>query len=212
MKRPKFATQDWWSPYPVGISENGSSPKIAHWGNMFPTLVFDHAKSFFFFFFSRLLLTVCFCLSLFPVQSSQGVLDLLMVLRVLRLVKIMGQIKRFVSTLTVQTARNVEKDVFRLVTSVRQRKNYSPWGVEPQTFGFCAPMLYLWAIETLWARPITKFMHDTCRAYCLDQQFRWRHEVRLFLGTRNIFCLTHVTTRKSIFLYFLTELKSYHLS
>ena len=92
---------------------------------MFPTLVFDHAKSFF-FFFSRLLLTVCFCLSLFPVQSSQGVLDLLMVLRVLRLVKIMGQIKRFVSTLTVQTARNVEKDVFRLVTSVRQRKNYIP--------------------------------------------------------------------------------------
>ena len=59
-------------------------------------------------------------------QSSQGVLDLLMVLRVLRLVKIMGQIKRFVSTLTVQTARNVEKDVFRLVTSVRQRKNSIP--------------------------------------------------------------------------------------
>ena len=59
-------------------------------------------------------------------QSSQGVLDLLMVLRVLRLVKIMGQIKRFVSTLTVQTARNVEKDVFRLVTTVRQRKNSIP--------------------------------------------------------------------------------------
>lgn len=93
---------------------------------MFSTLVFDHAKSFFFFFFSRLLLSVCFCLSLFPVQSSQGVLDLLMVLRVLRLVKIMGQIKRFVSTLTVQTARNVEKDVFRLVTTVRQRKNSVP--------------------------------------------------------------------------------------
>ena len=93
---------------------------------MFSTLVFDHAKSFFFFFFSRLLLSVCFCLFLFPVQSSQGVLDLLMVLRVLRLVKIMGQIKRFVSTLTVQTARNVEKDVFRLVTSVRQRKNSIP--------------------------------------------------------------------------------------
>ena len=72
--------------------------------------------------FTRLLLTVCF-VSLFPVQSSQGVLDLLMVLRVLRLVRIMGQIKRFVSTLTVQTTQNIEKDVFRLVTSVRQRKN-----------------------------------------------------------------------------------------
>ena len=75
--------------------------------------------------FTRLLLTVCF-VSLFPVQSSQGVLDLLMVLRVLRLVKIMGQIKRFVSTLTVQTTQNIEKDVFRLVTSVRQRKNSIP--------------------------------------------------------------------------------------
>ena len=31
----------------------------------------------------------------------------------------------------------VEKDVFRLVTSVRQRKNSeSPCGIEPQTFGF----------------------------------------------------------------------------
>lgn len=40
-----------------------------------------------------------FVISLFIVQSSQGVLDFLMVLRVLRLVKIMGQIKRFVGFL-----------------------------------------------------------------------------------------------------------------
>ena len=37
----------------------------------------------------------------------------------------------------------LKKDVFRLVTSVGQRKNSeSPWRIEPQTFGFCASMLY----------------------------------------------------------------------
>lgn len=66
MKRPKFATQDWWSPYLVGISENGSGRKIAHWGNMFSTSVFDHAKSFFFFFS-----LVCFLLFVFASLSSQ---------------------------------------------------------------------------------------------------------------------------------------------
>ena len=37
-----------------------------------------------------------------------------------------------------------EKDVFsHLVTSVGQRKNSkSPGGIKPQTFGFCALMLY----------------------------------------------------------------------
>ena len=35
------------------------------------------------------------------------------------------------------------KDVFRLVTSVGQRKNFGSLGeIEPQTFGFSAPMLY----------------------------------------------------------------------
>ena len=40
------------------------------------------------------------------------------------------------------------------VTSVGQRKDSeSPWGIEPQTFGFRAPMLYHWATETLqWAK------------------------------------------------------------
>ena len=54
----------------------------------------------------------------------------------------------------------LKKDVFRLVTSVGQRKNSeSPWGMEPQTLGFRAPMLYHWAIKTLqWARFITKFI------------------------------------------------------
>ena len=59
--------------------------------------------------------------------------------------------------------KKLEKDVFCLITSEEQRKNSeSPWGIEPQTFGFCASMLYHWATETLWwARPITKFIYDT---------------------------------------------------
>ena len=46
---------------------------------------------------------------------------------------------------------------FRLATSVGLRKNSdSPWGIEPQSFGFRAPMLYHWATETpLWARSIS---------------------------------------------------------
>ena len=43
--------------------------------------------------------------------------------------------------------KEIEKDVFRFVTSVGQRKNSeSPWGIEPQTFGFRAPMhVYCWS-------------------------------------------------------------------
>ena len=43
----------------------------------------------------------------------------------------------------------IEKDVFRLVTSVGQRKNSeSLRGIEPQTFGFRDPMLYYWATDS----------------------------------------------------------------
>ena len=38
--------------------------------------------------------------------------------------------------------KEMEKDVFRLVTSVEQRKIEFPRGTELQTFGFRAPMLY----------------------------------------------------------------------
>ena len=44
----------------------------------------------------------------------------------------------------------MEKNGFRLVASVGQTKNSeSSWGIEPQTFGFHAPMLYHRATETL---------------------------------------------------------------
>ena len=39
--------------------------------------------------------------------------------------------------------KSFKKNVFRLFTTLGQRKNSeSSWGIEPQTFGFCAPMLY----------------------------------------------------------------------
>ena len=42
-----------------------------------------------------------------------------------------------------ELGKGMEKDVFRLVTNVGQRKNSeSSWGIEPQTFRFRAPMLY----------------------------------------------------------------------
>ena len=42
-----------------------------------------------------------------------------------------------------QSKSNVEEDVVRLVTSVKKKKKNSgsPWGIEPQTTGFRAPML-----------------------------------------------------------------------
>ena len=48
----------------------------------------------------------------------------------------------------VKIDKNLEKDVFRLITSVGRRKNSeSPRGIEPQTFGFRAPILSLISIQ-----------------------------------------------------------------
>ena len=48
----------------------------------------------------------------------------------------------------VKIDKNLEKDVFRLITIVGQRKNSeSPRGIEPQTFGFRAPILSLISIH-----------------------------------------------------------------
>ena len=59
-----------------------------------------------------------------------------------------------------ELVKEVEKDVFCLVMSVGKRKKPEyPWGIEPQTFRFCAPFLYHWATETLWwRRSIQKFI------------------------------------------------------
>ena len=62
----------------------------------------------------------------------------------------------------------LRKIFVRLVTSVGQRKNSeSPWGIEPQTFGYRAPMLYHWATETpRWARGLLRSSYDTRPTYC----------------------------------------------
>ena len=51
--------------------------------------------------------------------------------------------------ISFELGKEIEKDVFRLVTSLGQRKkSESPWVIEPQTFGFRARMLYHLATET----------------------------------------------------------------
>ena len=55
-----------------------------------------------------------------------------------------------------------ETSVFRLVTSVGQRRNSeSPWGIEPHTFGFRALMPYHWATvsEVPYEVHITRVLH-----------------------------------------------------
>ena len=46
----------------------------------------------------------------------------------------------------VELCKEIEKDVF-----LSCRAWESPWGIKPQTFGFCALTLYHWTKETLWS-------------------------------------------------------------
>ena len=56
------------------------------------------------------------------------------------LIKLNDRIREMVS---FELGKEIEEDVFRLVTSVGQIKNSeSPRGIGPQTFGFRALMLY----------------------------------------------------------------------
>ena len=69
----------------------------------------------------------------------------------------------------VNDNKGIERCFFHLVTSVGQRKNSeSPWGIEPQTFGFRAPMLYHWATETpRWAKVVMDSFKASRRNYDL---------------------------------------------
>ena len=56
-----------------------------------------------------------------------------------------------------ELGKEIEKHVFRLGTSVEQKKNSTESNLRP--FGSLAPMLYHLATDTLWwARPISKFI------------------------------------------------------
>ena len=91
------------------------------------------------------------------------------------------------------------------MTSVGQRKNpESPSGIEPHTFGFCAPMLYHWATETpRWARSTTKFIW-----HASEDGIR-RYEVRFLMGTQSFFFVPRSWQDKNVFLYFFNELRTY---
>ena len=103
--------------------------------------------------------------------------------------------KNFVNSCCSRTNHSqIEKCGFRLVTSVGQRKNSeSSWGIQPQTFGFRAPTLCGSDVE-----------HRSAESEGLRFDSSW---------VFRLFSLTHTRDKtKSIFLYFFTELKTYHLS
>lgn len=79
-------------------------------------------------------------------------------------------VNRTRKTVSLELARKkIVRDVVCTVTSAGlERKNSeSPRGIEDQTFGFLAPMLYHCATEILWrGRPMTKFIYETRPAYC----------------------------------------------
>ena len=114
---------------------------------------------------------------------------------------------------------------------MRQRENSeSPWGIKPQAFGFCAPMLYHWATETpQWARSIMKLIwHASCIllyeignrplspwSFC-DSVVGHRSAESEGLSFdsslgRRIFPLSHVRDKtKNIFLYHLPHINYIH--
>ena len=94
-----------------------------------------------------------------------------------------------------ELSKEIEKDVFRHFTSLGERKNSeSPWGIEPQTFGFCAHLSLCGSVVG----------HPSTESEGLRFDSSW--------GLR-IFSFSHACEMtKNIFLYFFTELKTYHLS
>ena len=101
--------------------------------------------------------------------------------------------KNFVNSCCSRTNHSqIEKCGFRLVTSVGQRKNSeSSWGIQTHTFGFRAPTL-------------CGSEHRSAESEGLRFDSSW---------VFRLFSLTHACDKtKNIFLYFFTELKTYHLS
>ena len=98
--------------------------------------------------------------------------------------------------ISFELGKEIEKDVFRLVTSLGQRKNSeSPWVIEPQTFGFRARMLYHRATET----------KVSAESEGLRFNSSW--------GIKNVFLFpTLVTRRKTTFYISLRSSKKYHIS
>ena len=128
----------------------------------------------------------------------------------------------------------MKKDVFCLVTSMRQRNNSEfPWGIEPLTFGFCTVMLHHWVRigvnQTLRLSESESLRFDCCDitmviwwlsdacSDALPLSWNWSAgseglRFNSSWGLR-IFSLSNACDKtKNIFLYFFTELKTCHLS
>ena len=91
---------------------------------------------------------------------------------------------------------NRERFFFCLVTSMGQRKNFkSPWGIEPQTFRFCAPVLYHWSTETLWlVRPTLWSLYMT---FGDSEVFLWP---MLLIRQKTYYSISLLSSKLPIFL------------
>ena len=90
----------------------------------------------------------------------------------------------------------------------KKKKFESPWGIEPQTFGFSAPMLYHWATEALLRSSYdTRHMHTVrisnvvmfvdrnkhlWNSYCYIRRFCPDVSVQTFPRNNQCFRLVHV--------------------
>ena len=78
--------------------------------------------------------------------------------------------------------KEIQKDVCRLVTSVGYRKNSeSPWGNEPQTFGFRAPMFYHWETDST-VNEVYYEVHMTCVLHTVHTYYMTWERVSFELG------------------------------
>ena len=78
--------------------------------------------------------------------------------------------------------KEIQKDVCRLVTSVGYRKNSeSPWGNEPQTFGFRAPMFYHWETDST-VNEVYYEVHMTCVLHTVHTRYMTWERVSFELG------------------------------
>ena len=104
-------------------------------------------------------------------------------------------VNRIRDVVSFELSKEIEKDVFLLVTSEGKRiTSESPRGIEPQTFGFRA---HLSLCSSVVEHPSAE--SDGLR---FDSSSGLR-----------IFSLSHAREMtKNIFLYFFTEHKTYHLS
>ena len=107
-------------------------------------------------------------------------------------------VNRIRDLVSFELGKEIEKDVFLLVTSEGKRITFeSPWGIEPQTFGFCAHLRPLSLCGSVVEHPSTE-------SESLRFDSSW--------GLR-IFSFSHACDiTKNIFLYFFTEHKTYHPS